>query len=111
MTTTTKTRESKEVMERLIRDAGVIVENFALGAMDRRGLSSDHIPKPAAPLVVSRPRIGQRSRALVGAPLGRVALTREGDSEQHHPDAEAEMQPEVCAVDGQEVGAAALVHE
>ncbi len=46
-----------------------------------------------------------------GTPLGRVALTGEGEAEQHHADAEAEMQPVVCAVDGQEVGAAALVHE
>ncbi|MDT5055971.1 MAG: formyl-CoA transferase [Mycobacterium sp.] len=39
----TKTRDGKEVMERLIRDADVLVENFAPGAMDRMGLSWEHI--------------------------------------------------------------------
>jgi formyl-CoA transferase len=35
----TKTPEGREVMEKLIRDADVLVENFAPGAMDRMGLS------------------------------------------------------------------------
>ncbi|MDT5132226.1 MAG: formyl-CoA transferase, partial [Mycobacterium sp.] len=39
----TKTLEGKEVMEKLIRDADVLVENFAPGAMDRMGLSWEHI--------------------------------------------------------------------
>jgi formyl-CoA transferase len=39
----TKTSEGKEVMEKLIRDADVLVENFAPGAMDRMGLSWEHI--------------------------------------------------------------------
>jgi len=39
----TKTRDGKEVMEKLIRDADVLVENFAPGAMDRMGLSWEHI--------------------------------------------------------------------
>jgi formyl-CoA transferase len=39
----TKTQEGKEVMEKLIRDADVLVENFAPGAMDRMGLSWEHI--------------------------------------------------------------------
>ncbi len=39
----TKTPEGKEVMEKLIRDADVLVENFAPGAMDRMGLSWKHI--------------------------------------------------------------------
>ena len=30
-------------MERLIRDADVLVENFAPGAMDRMGLSWEHL--------------------------------------------------------------------
>src|ERR1700722_15233908 len=38
-----KPREGKEVMEKLIRDADVLVENFAPGAMDRMGLSWEHI--------------------------------------------------------------------
>ena len=39
----TKTAQGKEVMEKLIRDADVLVENFAPGAMDRMGLSWQHI--------------------------------------------------------------------
>src|ERR1700716_4710133 len=39
----TKTPEGLEVMEKLIRDADVLVENFAPGAMDRMGLSWEHI--------------------------------------------------------------------
>ncbi|MFE5707531.1 formyl-CoA transferase [Rhodococcus koreensis] len=39
----TKTAEGKEIMEKLIRDADVLVENFAPGAMDRMGLSWEHI--------------------------------------------------------------------
>jgi formyl-CoA transferase len=39
----TKTPEGREVMEKLIRDADLLVENFAPGAMDRMGLSWEHI--------------------------------------------------------------------
>src|SRR3954452_4834042 len=39
----TKTAEGKEVMEKLIHDADVLVENFAPGAMDRMGLGWEHI--------------------------------------------------------------------
>src|SRR5258705_2984940 len=39
----TKTPEGKEIMEQLIRKADVLVENFAPGAMDRMGLSWEHI--------------------------------------------------------------------
>src|ERR1700688_2581467 len=39
----TKTPEGKEVMEKLIRDADVLVENFAPGAMVRMALSWKHI--------------------------------------------------------------------
>jgi len=39
----TKTAQGKEVMEKLIREADVLVENFAPGAMDRMGLSWEHI--------------------------------------------------------------------
>ncbi|MGW1887685.1 formyl-CoA transferase [Streptomyces sp. NPDC001970] len=39
----TKTPEGKEVMENLIREADILVENFAPGAMDRMGLGWDHI--------------------------------------------------------------------
>lgn len=39
----TKTPEGKEIMEKLIRDADVLVENFAPGAMDRMGFSWERI--------------------------------------------------------------------
>jgi formyl-CoA transferase len=39
----TRTPEGLAVMERLIRGADVLVENFAPGAMDRMGLSWEHI--------------------------------------------------------------------
>jgi formyl-CoA transferase len=39
----TKSAEGKEVMEKLIRDADILVENFAPGAMDRMGLGWDVI--------------------------------------------------------------------
>jgi len=39
----TKTPEGLAVMEKLIRDADVLVENFAPGAMDRMGLSWDQL--------------------------------------------------------------------
>ncbi|MFE4664468.1 formyl-CoA transferase [Streptomyces sp. NPDC056716] len=39
----TRTPEGLEVMEKLIREADVLVENFAPGAMDRMGLSWEHI--------------------------------------------------------------------
>jgi formyl-CoA transferase len=39
----TRTPEGKEVMEKLIREADVLVENFAPGAMDRMGLGWEHI--------------------------------------------------------------------
>ncbi|MBO0802373.1 MAG: formyl-CoA transferase [Nocardiopsaceae bacterium] len=37
----TKTPEGKEVMEKLVREADILVENFAPGAMDRMGLGWD----------------------------------------------------------------------
>ncbi|HEY1705795.1 MAG TPA: formyl-CoA transferase [Trebonia sp.] len=37
----TKTAEGKEVMERLVKEADILVENFAPGAMDRMGLGWD----------------------------------------------------------------------
>src|ERR671919_3071104 len=39
----TRTPEGLEVMEKLIQGADVLVENFAPGAMDRMGLSWEHI--------------------------------------------------------------------
>ncbi|WP_158792022.1 formyl-CoA transferase [Granulicella sp. L60] len=43
LTLNTKTSEGKEIMEKLIRGADVLVENFAPGAMDRMGFSWEHI--------------------------------------------------------------------
>jgi formyl-CoA transferase len=39
----TRTPEGKAIMEKLIREADVLVENFRPGAMDRMGLSWEHI--------------------------------------------------------------------
>jgi len=39
----TKTPEGKKIMEQLIREADVLVENFAPGAMDRMGFTWEHI--------------------------------------------------------------------
>lgn len=39
----TKTPEGKEVMEKLIRQADVLVENFHLGAIDHMGFTWEHI--------------------------------------------------------------------
>jgi formyl-CoA transferase len=41
----TKTPEGKAIMEKLIRQADVLVENFAPGAMDRMGFTWEHIQK------------------------------------------------------------------
>ncbi len=39
----TKTSEGKVILEKLIRDADVLVENFAPGALDRMGFTWEHI--------------------------------------------------------------------
>jgi len=39
----TKTSEGKEILEKLIRTADVLVENFGPGAMDRMGFTWEHI--------------------------------------------------------------------
>jgi formyl-CoA transferase len=39
----TKTPEGKEILSKLIREADVLVENFAPGAMDRMGFTWEHI--------------------------------------------------------------------
>src|SRR6202167_2148239 len=43
LTLNTKTPEGKAVLEKLIREADVLVENFAPGAMDRMGFTWEHI--------------------------------------------------------------------
>jgi crotonobetainyl-CoA:carnitine CoA-transferase CaiB-like acyl-CoA transferase len=43
LTLDTKTPEGKAIMEKLIRGGDVLVENFAPGAMDRMGLTWEHI--------------------------------------------------------------------
>jgi formyl-CoA transferase len=49
----TKTAEGKEIMEKLIRGADVLVENFGPGAMDRMGLTWDHIRELNPKLIYS----------------------------------------------------------
>src|ERR1700758_3338320 len=39
----TKTPEGRKVMEQLVKEADILVENFAPGAMDRMGLGWEHI--------------------------------------------------------------------
>src|SRR6202140_1820808 len=39
----TKTPEGRVILEKLIRDADVLVENFAPGALDRMGFTGEHI--------------------------------------------------------------------
>ncbi|MCI2415921.1 formyl-CoA transferase [Saccharopolyspora sp. K220] len=39
----TKSAEGKQVMEKLVREADILVENFAPGALDRMGLGWDHL--------------------------------------------------------------------
>src|SRR6266851_178633 len=43
LTLNTKTPEGKAIMEKLIREADVLVENFAPGAMDRMGFTWERI--------------------------------------------------------------------
>src|SRR5579883_2417799 len=43
LTLDTKTPEGKAIMEQLIREADVLVENFAPGAMDRMGFTWERI--------------------------------------------------------------------
>lgn len=43
LTLNTKTQEGKEVLEKLIRGADVMVENMAPGALDRMGFTWEHI--------------------------------------------------------------------
>src|SRR5437879_7790680 len=43
LTLNTKTPEGKAILEALIRDADVLVENFAPGALDRMGFTWEHI--------------------------------------------------------------------
>lgn len=41
----TKTAEGKEVMEKLIREADILVENFHLGAIDHMGFTGSIFKK------------------------------------------------------------------
>jgi formyl-CoA transferase len=67
----TKTPEGREVMEKLIRDADVLVENFAPGAMDRMGLSWEHIHELNPRLIFGGPVC--RRRGIDNGILGRSA--------------------------------------
>src|SRR3979411_2088937 len=48
----TKSPQGREVMEKLIREADVLVENFAPGAMDRMGLSWETPRKSKPPVLI-----------------------------------------------------------
>ncbi len=43
ITIDSKSKEGKKVLERLIKTCDVLVENFAPGALDRMGLTWEHI--------------------------------------------------------------------
>ena len=43
LTLNTKTPEGKAIVEKLIREADVLVENLTAGAIDRMGFASEHI--------------------------------------------------------------------
>ena len=58
----TKSPEGLEVMEKLIRGADVLVENFAPGAMDRMGLSWDKLQEWNPRLIFGSVKWVQRRR-------------------------------------------------
>src|SRR5437016_9812709 len=49
----TKTPEGKAILEKLIREADVLVENFAPGALDRMGFTWEHIHKTNPRMIVA----------------------------------------------------------
>lgn len=50
----TKTAEGKEVMEKLIREADILVENFHPGAIDHMGFTWEHIQEINPRLILVR---------------------------------------------------------
>ncbi len=53
----TKTPEGKEIMEKLIREADVLVENFAPGALDRMGFTWARITRSIRNSSLDRSRL------------------------------------------------------
>ena len=62
LTLNTKTPEGKAIMEKLIRQADVLVENFAPGAMDRMGFTWEHIRNSTRGSSSARSRASARVR-------------------------------------------------
>jgi formyl-CoA transferase len=53
ITIDSKNRKGKEILERLIKHCDVLVENFAPGALDRMGLTWEHIHKLSPRMIVA----------------------------------------------------------
>jgi formyl-CoA transferase len=53
ITIDSKNRKGKEILERLIKYCDVLVENFAPGALDRMGLTWEHIHKLSPRMIVA----------------------------------------------------------
>jgi formyl-CoA transferase len=53
ITLDTKNKKGKEVLDRLIKECDVLVENFAPGALDRMGITWDHIQKLNPRMIVA----------------------------------------------------------
>ena len=90
----------------VIGGGAIIVEELAdaLGQPGgHRRAGGQRARHPRRHRAVDRLASGRASRVRFGRFVGSVALAREGEAEQHHADAEPEMQPVVGAVDGQEL--------
>src|ERR1700722_2578343 len=53
VTIDTKNPEGKEILDRLVKECDVLVENFAPGALDRMGLTFEHIHKLNPRMIVA----------------------------------------------------------
>jgi formyl-CoA transferase len=53
LTLDTKSASGKQVLEKLVKHCDVLVENFAPGALDRMGLTWDHIHKTNPRMIVA----------------------------------------------------------
>ena len=59
ITIDSKHSKGKEILDRLVKECDVLVENFAPGALDRMGLTFEHIHRLNPRMIV---RLGQRLR-------------------------------------------------
>src|ERR1700746_1169925 len=53
ITIDSKHSKGKEILDRLVKECDVLVENFAPGALDRMGLTFEHIHKPNPRMIVA----------------------------------------------------------